>query len=61
MNDDIEGVLPNAGRVPLADLPTAAGLEDALKRVRERLDKSGTSISGYNGAGGTAELPPDDA
>lgn len=51
----VDGSLTDVHRVALDELPDATGLEAGLRRVEAHLDKSGTSISGYNGAGGTAD------
>lgn len=52
-DDSIEGVLPDLSDVSLGDLSDLEGLDGQLQRVLERINRPGTSISGFNGAGGT--------
>ena len=54
-DDSIEGVLPDLSGISLGDLSDLEGLDEQLAKVMKRVDRPGTSISGYNGAGGDLE------
>jgi FXSXX-COOH protein len=58
----IPGKIKNLAGVSLERLPEVddSALPAMLKRVLDRVDRSGTSISGYNGAGGlSGDVNPD--